>query len=84
MKKTLLALFLSMQFVACGDNIVESPDAGYSGPDPDDYWDSDAEPEVETLPPDPVLPDPPLPPCTDKHIDLNGHYHKCQHDQVTH
>jgi hypothetical protein len=83
MKKLLFAVL----FCACGDNIViPAPDAGTWQP-PDEVGDLDltADPTEETpveAAPDAGAPDAPLPPCVDSHIELNGHEHKCTHDQV--
>ena len=73
MKKLLLSLLL----VACGDNIVPGPDAPSSEPDETGDLDSPTEPGA---PADAGV-DAPLPVCDDKHVVLNGHKHKCQHEQ---
>jgi hypothetical protein len=76
MKTLTLALLLA----ACGDNIVAGPDGGVDlpvGEFPDENFDfSDVDAGVDAPAPDAALPE-----CEDKHIEQNGHEHKCQHDQ---
>lgn len=75
MKKLLLTLIL----VACGDNIhPATPDALVEiTPDHQPKPDADA----PTPGADAGVDAPDGPACEDKHIELNGHEHKCQHDQ---
>jgi hypothetical protein len=92
MKKLTLFLFLA----ACGDNIspaapdaaldysdVTPPEPDRIGPDDSPVADAGADastPDAPDIAVDaaPVAPDAA---CEDSHIDLNGHEHKCQHDQ---
>ncbi len=73
-------LILTFVLIGCGDNIVIPPDAPSTHP-----VEVGDEPPLEPIRPDagcPDAPTPPLPVCTtDKHLEINGHEHKCVHLQ---
>lgn len=88
MKKS---LFLITILAACGDNIAPPdarPDRPFVSPPepggikPGEPADAGV-PEPDGIKPDASAPDGGTadPECEDKHIDLNGHEHKCTHDQ---
>lgn len=78
MKKILLALLLA----SCGDNIHPiEPDARVwpkRDADPETAPGSD---DADAGVPDSGIEVPDAGTCDDKHIELNGHEHKCQHNR---
>ncbi len=75
MKKLLLALIL----VSCGDNIHPATPDALVEVTPDHQPKPD--PEGDAAVADAGVDAPDTSVCDDKHVELNGHEHKCQHDQ---